>query len=304
MFIDGHADTLSKILAEQASLFSNNAHFDITRALASRVQMQVLALFTSEKSSEEARKNIYKQIDYFYDQMHEIEDIAFHVMEADDLTRLSNDRIGLMLHLEGGDAVGRELSRISDLYSRGVRSMGLTWNYGNAIATGILDVEPEYGLTDFGREVIVELNRLKMVVDVAHASHKTFYDVLESTKSPLWVSHANVFSLCRHPRNLTDDQIKAIKEVNGIIGICFVPGFVGPENNLDHLVDHICYICEMIGIDHAALGSDFDGTDITVIPDVSKLTTLIDKLQHRQFTIEEIKKIAGGNLLRLLKQIL
>ncbi|MGE5416944.1 MAG: dipeptidase [Acidobacteriota bacterium] len=304
MFIDGHADTISKILREKEGLYSNNAHFDIKRAIAAGIEMQVLALFTPEKKSSDAAVSIKRQIDYFNQQLTLCKDKAFDLTESTQLNDLGEQRIGLMLHLEGGDAIGHELSMISNLYERGVRSVGLTWNYGNAIASGIMDVGPQHGLTDFGREVIKELNRMRMIVDVAHASHKTFYDVLELTESPPWVSHANVYSLCQHPRNLTDDQIKAVKDANGVVGICFVPDFVGSDADINSLVDHICYISNLIGIEHVAFGSDFDGTPITVVPDVSKIPELIGILEKRQFNADEIKNISGGNLLRLLKQVL
>jgi membrane dipeptidase len=303
MIIDGHADTLSRLVATGEGLKINRGHFDLTRARQSGIALQVLALYTPERESHPAWDRILEQIKYFKQQMEDVMDLAFPVTSLQDMERYGlNTRTGLMLHLEGGEALGNDLNRLTELFELGVRSIGLTWNYRNLIAAGVLEPDDNEGLSPFGREVVKELNRLRMAIDLAHISPTAFYDVIDLSSLPPYVSHANAYHLCPHPRNLTDHQLKMLRDAGGIIGVTFVKSFIAQSQaTSETLIDHISYIMDMIGADFVALGSDFDGTDDPVISDVSGYPALIEQLKKRGFYDQETKKLTTENYLNYIK---
>ena len=231
-------------------------------------------------------------------------------------------KIGILMTIEGaGRWLEGELDALR-LYDRlGVRCVGITHGEGGddpAYLQGsrspfgpCTPEEREHerkeagGLTPFGREILKASNDIGLVTDLAHINDKAFYEVLEQTSLPVTMTHTAVFSLCPHWRCLTDDQIQALAGVGGVIGIAFVPSFIHPENaTVDRLVDHVCYIADRVGIDHVAIGSDFDGMGSTtpIVPDVSQLVHLTRSLLARGLTEEEVRKVWGGNFLRLLQQ--
>jgi len=182
----------------------------------------------------------------------------------------------------------------------------LTWNHRNEIADGVFDRRTKGGLTRFGVEVIQEMNRLNMLIDVSHLSEAGFWDVLEVSRKPVMASHSNCRRICDSPRNLSDDQIKSLAGAGGVMGLCFVPDFVHlSEPSLDKLIDHVDHVTELAGIDCLGLGSDFDGFEAALpgLEDVSRLPALTEGLLHRGYSTEAIQKILGGNFLRLLKTL-
>ena len=163
------------------------------------------------------------------------------------------------------------------------------------------------GLTPFGREVLQASNELGILTDLAHSNDKTFFDVLERSGRPPIVSHTAVFSLCQHSRCLTDDQIKALAGAGGAMGIAFAPEFIHPDPKqatIDRLVEHICYVGDLVGIDYVGIGSDFDGLGTTtpVVPEVSQLVHLTRSMLARGLSEDEIRKVWGGNFLRLMQK--
>jgi len=183
----------------------------------------------------------------------------------EDIQALKHNEIGAILTLEGCDAIGTSLIKYKTLLRLGVSSVGLTWNYANAVSDGILE-ERGAGLSTFGKNVVKENNLVDAWTDVSHLSVKGFWDVLELAKYPI-ASHSNAYTICNHSRNLSDDQIKALISKNGMIGITFVPHFLN-ENGSAHITDvlkHIDYICALGGEFNLGFGSDFDGITETVI---------------------------------------
>jgi len=306
VIIDLHADTISRIAVKGEGLASNSGHFDLRRAREAGVMLQVLSLFTSERDSNRALEDILFQIDYFEQEMLSCREMAFKVKGIRDLEESrEQERIGLMLHLEGGEALGTRISNLRTLYRLGVRSVGLTWNRRNLLADGVMEAAGGGGLSEWGREVIHEMNRLGMAVDLAHISPAGFWSVIEITKKPVIVSHANALAICPHPRNLSDEQMRAVAENGGIVGVTFVPDFVAERDpSLETLVEHICHMVKIMGEEHVALGSDFDGTETTVISDVGAYPTLVAALEKRGFNEVQIEKLLQGNFLRVLKDIL
>ena len=169
--------------------------------------------------------------------------------------------------IEGGTAIGNDLDNINTLFDLGVRYTGLTWNNSNNISTSAKDEKErgKYGgLTEFGIQVVKRMNEVGMLVDVSHLSEDGFWGVIDNTTSPIIASHSNCYSINPHFRNLTDEQIQAIAENGGYIGVNFYDKFLdsdGEKNGstLDKVIEHIEYIKNLVGIDHVGIGSDFDG---------------------------------------------
>jgi membrane dipeptidase len=246
-------------------------------------------------------------------------DDAMLVQTADDLASLAeSQRIGIMFALEGTAPVTPDLSLLRTYYRLGVRSVMLTHNERNWFADGCS--EPATGgLSKLGRELVKEMNRMHMILDVSHSNERTFYDALELYSGTPIASHSNVRRLCDHVRNLTDEQIKAIAERSGVIGMNFLARFVDSDEtkaNADRLVDHIAYLGNLVGLDHVGLGPDYADYYMEQLAEwarkqnmppikftagletVSDLPRLTETLIKRGFADSEIRQILGENFLR------
>ncbi len=227
---------------------------------------------------------------------------------------LDNNVLAMVLHLEGAEAIHANLDNLESYYQRGVRSIGLVWSRPNAFGNGInyqFPGSPDTGdgLTPQGKELVKACNRLGILVDLAHINEKGFWDVARITKSPLVVSHTGIHSISPASRNLNDAEIDAVGESNGLIGIMFEPseiredGHPDPDTPLSQLVRHIDYVAERIGIDHVALGSDFDGAMMPKnLADASRLPELVRALNERGYQGEDLEKITWRNWLRILEE--
>ncbi len=186
----------------------------------------------------------------------------------------------------------------------GVRYITLTWNFSNRYADAALDNERNKGVSIEGRELIRWMDSKRILVDVSHISEKSFIDVIDNTTLPVIASHSNAYTLCEHPRNLKDYQIKEIADTGGVIGINFCVNFLGEGDGLDKIVEHIKYISSLVGTDFVAIGSDFDGAktpdDMKGPGDYFKLR---EKLEINGFSNSEIEKIFFNNILRVIKEI-
>lgn len=202
--------------------------------------------------------------------------------------------------------------KIQWLYDQGIRIASLCWNDENALATGVKG-NPERGLSEMGRRVVRKMKDLHMMVDVSHANEQTFWDILEE-KAEVIATHSNAYALCPHPRNLTDAQLIALAQQGGIIGINSAPAFVHPQKmhqDIPHLVAHMKYLKELIGLSHVALGLDFmdfyDGyEDIHTqgLKTCAQCQTVIAEMERQGFTPEEIAGVAYQNALTRLQEVL
>jgi membrane dipeptidase len=208
-----------------------------------------------------------------------------------------------VLAIENGDALGGQVAALDELYRQGVRMLALTWNSSNVLADGALGRD-HGGLTDLGRAVLARMEELGMVVDVSHLSERSFWHAMNATRGPIVASHSNASGLHPHPRNLTDEQLRAIAARGGVVGVNFYSGFLGLPT-LARVLEHIDYMVKVMGVDHVALGSDFDGIPQAPsgLEDASKLPNLTDGLQARGYTTEQIHKILGGNALRVFRRV-
>lgn len=217
---------------------------------------------------------------------------------------IAQRRLGVLLAIEHADVTEGSLNILYALHALGVRSIGLTHNRSSRAADGCGEAREGVGLTSFGVRLVREMNRLGMVVDLAHVSPGAFYHALEISTQPVIFSHGNARALCDHPRNLTDDQLRALAQHGGVIGVSYVPMFVDAHTpTLERLLDHIEHIAEVAGLECVALGSDFDGGG-TLLQDVLEIHRLIEGLLARGYHEEDIAKILGQNALRVLEQVL
>jgi membrane dipeptidase len=299
--IDLHCDTVSRMLREQVHLGKNQLQFDTERAQAVGSVLQVMALFSYERNIDAHLRAILEQIAYLHREAAE-EPGVYLVHTAADI-QANPDKIGLLLHLEGGECLGGNLLLLDILYDLGLRSLGLTWNHRNMLADG---VEETAGLTQLGRDLIAECNRRRIIVDLAHCAFKGAVEALEISTQPVMISHANAWHICQHRRNIQDEVLQKLKQNGGIIGVTYVDDFVFPEPvpGIKRLVQHLLYLSEKIGIDHIALGSDFDGADDMAVPDVSACPLLREALLQHDFSAGEVDKIFTQNARRFLQTVL
>lgn len=305
--VDLHCDTISAIYERNEQLFENTGHFDIGRALEAGMKVQVFALFTMPTESNLALRQILKQIDKYHFEMVNNPNYLYQVNEYEDIVKAGNSsKIGCILHLEGGEALGTDVEILRVLYRLGLRSLGLTWNNRNYLADGLYEREKAGGLSTKGREIIAEMNKLGMLLDLSHLAEPGYYEAFEYYQHPILVSHANARALCPHWRNLDDRQLKTLAINGGVVGINQVADFVKEDGvcELHDLIDHIVYIAELIGIEHVGLGSDFDGADHIVLPGVQGYKDMAEKLLERGFSPGEVEMVLGGNALRVIKEVM
>ena len=237
------------------------------------------------------------------------------VRQADELAAcLRAGVLAAVLHFEGAEAIDPELDALEVFYRAGLRSLGLVWSRPNAFAYGVPflfphspDVGP--GLTDVGRELVRACNRLGIMLDLSHLNERGFWDVAALSDAPLVATHSNAHALTPTPRNLTDQQLDAIRESDGMVGLNFAVGFLREDGRndaatpLDTMVRHLDYLTARLGPDRVGLGSDFDGATIPQeIGDVTGLPKLIAALRERGYDDATLRKLTHENWIRVLRK--
>jgi membrane dipeptidase len=273
-WIDNHCDVLYQLWKrekESCSFFSDkiqrnnlflmdNSPLDVSynSLKYSHVILQNFAIFVPDHIPPTGKLGVaLKQIDLFY------QNVEPYVPLWSCKNENRVEEIRSVLSLEGGEALGKDISILRLFHRLGVRQIGLTWNCANALADGCKEAR-NGGLTNFGKECVKEMTRLGMIVDVSHLSEQGFWDVVSIPHVKVMASHSNTRKYCDHPRNLTDDQIKAIIALKGLIGITYVPQFVShpyQEATMEHLLLHLEHIEYLGGENHLSFGSDFDGME-------------------------------------------
>lgn len=213
----------------------------------------------------------------------------------------------IMLGLENGYAIGKDIRNIARFKELGVSYITLCHNGSNDICDSARGDAEWGGLSPFGKEVVAEMNRLGILVDVSHAAESTFYDALEVSTQPIIASHSSARALCNHPRNLTDDQLKALAEKQGVVQVCLYKGFINEDAEKASLTDairHINHIVDLIGINHVGIGSDFDGDgELIGCRASNELINITLRLLKDGYKENDIAKIWGGNLLRVMSRV-
>jgi membrane dipeptidase len=279
--------------------------------------------------------------------------LLFATTGADVRRAKREGKIAIFIGVEGGHAIESSLDRLRDLHARGARYLTLTWNNGLPWAGSSIGEAGTRrgGLTDFGRNVVREMNRLGMLVDLSHVSDSTFFDAIAVSSVPVIASHSSARALSDFPRNLSDDQLRAIARNGGVVNVNFFSRFLDstyraraeavdaqiaderralpsgadsaaaaqalarkrsalfaalPQTPFGVLIDHIDHIARVAGVDHVGIGSDFDG--VSALPngmeDVTRLPRIAQALLDRGYSEEDVKKILGGNMLRVMERVL
>lgn len=325
--IDMHCDTIMVLMNGKDELRKSNNMIDLEKMQKGNYLLQCFAMFVpyvSRNSEEKYSPFEYcnKMIDKYYLELDKNQDLIAPAFTSADIEKnIKDGKMTALLTIEEGGVCLGNIEFLRNFYRLGVRMMTLTWNFKNEIATPNIDyfaidrdkvrgadVLPNVtdGLTEFGIEVVKEMNRLGMVIDCSHLGDKGFYDVIKYSTKPIVCSHSCSRSVCNHPRNMTDDMLFKLKENGGVVGINYCQGFIKSDKTLATIKDvvkHIVYIKDLIGIDYIGLGSDFDGisNENIELKDASMMGELIAELKEQGFSEEDIDKICYKNVLRVFK---
>ena len=309
--LDSHCDTPSLMInGLDIGVDNKESHVDIPKLLEGRVDASFFALCTyADQSGEAAATRALQMLASVYDALEGFGDkIALALSPDEVVANKAKGIISILLGMENGLPIQRSLPLLRLFYRLGVRYLTLTHNGDNEIADSALEGKRWGGLSPFGREVVAEMNRLGMIVDVAHASDQTFNDILECSKAPVLSTHSCCRALADHPRNMTDDMIRRMADKGGVIQINFYPYFLTTTASatVEDVIRHIGHAVNIGGIEHVGIGTDFDGIEVTPsgLENISKLPVVFDLLSKRGYSDDQIGKIASGNFLRVFRDVI
>jgi membrane dipeptidase len=347
--IDTHNDMPSKMIDDgyvpevrhSPGFEKNQGDSDLPRFVESGITAQFLSAWVDAPYAFMTPDQSWKRVQIYLDTIH-----AFVKRHPDRLILATTARqvreakaqgkVAMLIGVEGGHAIESSLDNLRELHRRGVRYMTLTWNNGTpwAGAAAGLNGTRTGGLTPFGREIVREMNRLGMLVDISHVSDSTFFDAVATSTAPVIASHSSARAINSHRRNMSDDQLRAVARNGGVVNVNFYSVFIdprflaqadsisrvipeGPAQDaalralprppLSILIDHIVHIARVAGIDHVGLGSDFDGVSGLLpagMDDVTKLPLIAQALLDRGFSEQDVRKVLGGNMLRVMERVL
>jgi membrane dipeptidase len=326
---DGHNDAVSRVWkaggdAAAGFLAGDGAgHIDLPRAAQGGLAGGCFAVFTCSPGEDSYDSGAYfTAVDQRRALKEALAQVALllrlergsggRLRIARDVADLDGAGLAAVLHLEGAEPIGPGLEELDVLHAAGMRSLGLTWSRPNAFATGVpfgFPGSPDQGpgLTDAGRALVRACGELRILVDVSHLNARGFWDVAELSEAPLVASHCGAHALCPSPRNLTDDQLRAIGASGGLVGINFHVGFLradgadDADTPLSTIAAHAAHVAEIAGVDAVALGSDFDGATMPeAVGDVAGLPAVLDALRDAGFADAELEQIAWRNWRRVL----
>ena len=323
---DMHCDTIMALMNTTNNIYESENMIDLKKLQKGNYLLQCFAMFVPYASKDDPSYSPFemcnKMIDRYYLEINKHKDIILPVYNYEDIeNNIKNNKISSLLTIEEGGVCLGNIEFLRNFYRLGVRMMTLTWNFQNEIASPNIDYfkidrnkteKPKFepnltdGLTEFGKQVVKEMNELGMVIDCSHLGDKGFYDVIELSNKPIVCSHSCSRTVCNHVRNMTDDMLFKLKENQGVVGINYCHAFIKEEEGIatvKDIVKHITYIKNLIGIDYIGLGSDFDGIsnkDLE-LKDASMMDLLINELRNQNYSEDEIDKICFKNVLRVFK---
>ena len=365
LVIDTHADTPQRFLDGNYDIASTDprdpGHISLDKARLGNLGAEFFSIWVEPKSNEgHFARHTLDLIDSVYEQAARHPDRMMMAYSVADIERARKARkLAALLGIEGGHSIENDIHLLRDFYRLGVRYMTLSWSNTNewADSSGDLDnpkIQHHNGLTDFGKQVVLEMNRLGMMVDISHVADKTFWDAIATTKAPVIASHSSARALSNHPRNMTDDMLRAVGKNGGVVDVNFYSAFVDedyrkaaeaqkkdreaavdayvaqqqaagrtvtyldkdrierewaakiPRPPLKSLIDHIDHIAKVAGVDHVGLGSDFDGVSGAMpegMDSAADLPKITQALLDRGYSADDIRKILGGNLLRVFREV-
>jgi membrane dipeptidase len=365
LIIDTHADTPQRFLDEGFDIGSTDpkdlGHISLDKARRGNLGAEFFSIWVEPDTNQgHFARHTFDLIDSVYEQAARHPDRMVMAFSPNDIDRAHKEhKFAALMGIEGGHSIENDIHLLRDYYRLGVRYMTLSWSNTNewADSSGDIDdskIEHHNGLTDFGKQVVLEMNRLGMMVDISHVADKTFWDVMATSKAPVIASHSSARALVDAPRNMTDEMLKAMTTNGGVVQVNFFSGFVDedyrkanlaqakaqaaavqqyvdqmkaegkPVNYVDEdrierewsakiprpplksLIDHIDHIAKVAGIDHVGLGSDFDGVSGATpqgIDSAADLPKITQALLDRGYSADDIKKILGGNLMRVFREV-
>lgn len=301
-------------------------HTDLDRLQAGGVDAQFFSIFPHPAYASEPgglAGRAHAMIDVLAEQLDRHAGRMELATSAGDVRRIvGRGRLAALMGLEGGHGIEGDLDTLREFHARGVRYMTITWSNTHDWADSSGDEPRHDGLTPFGREVVCEMNRLGMLVDISHVSDDTFWDVMETTRAPVVASHSSARALNGRPRNMDDRMLRAVAENGGVVMVNFGGTFIDPDKEtnweifvdlltrggspvtLDMLLDHIEHVARVAGVQSVGLGSDYDGTLFmpTGLEDVSGLPRITAGLLRRGWSEDEVALLLGENALRVMEQ--
>jgi membrane dipeptidase len=365
LVIDTHADTPQRFLDEGFDIGSTDpkdiGHISLDKARRGNLGAEFFSIWVDPETNQgHFARHTFDLIDSVYEQAARHPDRMMMAFSPADIERAHREhKLAALMGIEGGHSIENDIHLLRDYYRLGVRYMTLSWSNTNewADSSGDIDdpkVQHHNGLTDFGKQVVLEMNRLGMMVDISHVADKTFWDAIATTKAPVIASHSSARALVDAPRNMTDEMLRAVTKNGGVVQVNFFNGFIDedfrkaqnaqakdqaaavqnyldqakaagksvnfvevdrierewaakiPRPPLKSLIDHIDHIAKVAGVDHVGLGSDFDGVSGATpqgIDSAADLPKITQALLDRGYSAEDIKKILGGNLMRVFREV-
>lgn len=330
---DGHNDTILSLNRTGRSFFekSSEGHLDLPRAREGGVGGGFFAVYIADRGAEQptddalsteyAQSQALSMLGKLIRLEEESQGQCKIVRTAAEIQEcMDNGTFAILLHIEGAEPLDAEGDTLEVFYAAGLRSVGITHSRSNIFGHGVtwvrsrpdtLPASPDTGpgLTDVGKDFVRHCNKLGVMIDLSHLNEKGFWDVASLSEHPLVATHSNVHSLSSVSRNLTDKQLDAIKESNGVVGLNYAVSFLREDGQRDPdntpvslMVDHIDYLVDKLGIDGVALGSDYDGTTVpSEIGDAAGQPVLMQGLRSRGYDDDALTKIAHRNWVRVLR---
>ena len=362
--VDTHADTPQRFLDENFDIGStdpnDHGHISLDKAKAGNLGAEFFSIWVEPETNQgHFARHTLDLIDSVYEQAARYPDRIMMAFSVADIERAHREhKLATLMGIEGGHSIENDIRLLRDYYRLGVRYMTLSWSNTNEWADSSGDInDPKIvhhnGLTEGGKQIVTEMNRLGMLIDISHVADKTFWDVIEVTKAPVIASHSSARALSNHPRNMTDDMLRAVAKNGGVVQVNFYNAFLDenyrkaaeaqrpeelkarearanelkmagkpvtyivleqvgrdwaakiPRPPLSSLIDHIDHIAKVAGVDHVGLGSDFDGVSGATpqgIDSAADLPKITQALLDRGYSADDIRKILGGNLLRVFRK--
>ena len=361
--IDTHCDTPMQMIKQGFTIRDEHqapqSRVDLPRMKSGGLDAMFFAVFTGQKPrTDENYRKTYELANQMLDSINSMvkhnSDLATLALKADDLAKIEKTgKRAIYIGMENGFPLAKDITRVEEFYKKGVRYITLCHSFHNDICDSSSDAAPaeHNGVSDFGKQVIAEMNRLGMMIDISHASDKSFFDVIELSKAPVIASHSSVRSVAKHNRNMSDEMIKKLAQKGGVIQICLLDEYIKEPDTtsvkfkvakrlhkiykttynsmsetekavfdkewedleasktselptIKDMVDHIDYVKNLVGVDYVGIGSDFDGGGgLRDCIDVSQFPNITLELLRRGYTKTEIRKIWGGNLLRVFREV-
>ncbi len=312
--IDTHTDTPLWFKDGYSVGLRKDNMVNIQKMEEGKLDAQFLAAFIwqgkrDDVSSQKAVESTTRLIQSIYDEVEKYKEFCGIALTEEDLVRLKGEgKKAFFIGIENGYAIGKDLKNIEKYKQMGVNYITLCHSYDNDICHSSTHTEDAAkGLSRFGRDVVKEMNRLGIMVDVSHASEGTFWDAIKYSTQPIIASHSSARALCDHDRNLTDEQLRALAKNGGVVQLCLLDAYIHKDPKAASVCDaaeHLDHMIKVAGIDHVGIGTDFDGGGgLQGCKGDNDLINLTIKMIEKGYKEEDLKKIWGGNLLRVMKQV-